>query len=124
MSSLMNCPVCNHQILSRIGTICPNCNYTVGYFDEMPQRKKYGKFFALTLFVPFISFTIILFAQLNKYSMMVAVAIFFYLAIKSSPFLFKDIFFTKFEKIFFYLVWIVSNGFIFFVIVNILKKGF
>ncbi|MCT7908436.1 hypothetical protein N5915_02580 [Arcobacter lacus] len=124
MSSLMNCPECNHKILSRLGTICPNCGYTVGYFNGTPKRKKYGKFFALTVFSPFISFVTILFTQINKYSMIVGIAVFFYLAIKSCPILFKDIFLTKFEKIFFWFVWILVNSLIFTLIFNILRKGF
>ena len=124
MLSLTNCPECNHEILSRIGTVCPNCGYPVGYFNGDKKRKIYGKFFALTVFVPFISFITILFASLNKYTMYAGIAIFFYLAIKSSPYLFKNIFFTKFEKFFFWLVWILANSLIFTMIVNILRKGF
>lgn len=124
MSEIMNCPECNHEILTRMGTICPNCGYTVGYFNGDKKRKKYGKFFALTVFIPFISFVTILFAQMNKYTMIVGIAIFFYLAIKSCPLLFKDIFLTKFEKIFFWLVWILANTLLFSLIFNILKKGF
>jgi len=124
MSTTMNCPECNHEILTRMGTICPNCGYTVGYFNGNKKRKIYGKFFALTVFAPFISFITILFAQINKYSMIIAIAIFFYLAIKSCPILFKNIFFTKFEKIFFWLIWILANSLIFTLIVNILRKGF
>ena len=56
MSSLITCPDCNHEILSRLGTVCPKCGHTVGYFDGDKKRKTYGKFFALTIFVPFISF--------------------------------------------------------------------
>ena len=124
MSSLMNCPECNHQILSRLGTICPNCGYTIGYFNENKKRKIYGKFFALTVFIPFISFITILFASQNKYTMIIGIAIYFYLAIKSCPLLFKDIFFTKFEKFFFWLIWILANSLIFSLIFNILSKGF
>ncbi|BAK74029.1 MAG: hypothetical protein AB7S49_13095 [Arcobacter sp.] len=124
MSEIMNCPECNHEILTRMGTICPNCGYTVGYFNGDGKRKKYGKFFALTVFIPFISFVTILFAQMNKYTMIVGIAIFFYLAIKSCPLLFKDIFLTKFERIFFWLVWIFANSLLFALIFNILKKGF
>jgi hypothetical protein len=120
----MNCPECNHKILSRLGTICPNCGYTVGYFNGTSKRKEYGKFFALTVFIPFISFITVLFASLNKYTMYVGVAIFFYLAIKSCPYLFKEIFFTKFEKIFFWIIWILANSLIFTMIINILIKGF
>ena len=124
MSTLINCPECNHEILSRIGTICPNCGYTVGYFNGDKKRKVYGKFFALTVFIPFISFITIIFASQNKYTMVVAIAIFFYLAIKSCPLLFKEIFFTKFEKGFFWIVWVLSNSLIFTMIFNILTKGF
>ena len=81
MSSLINCPDCNHEILSRLGTICPNCGHTIGYFNGDKKRKVYGKFFALTVFVPFISFITVLFASQNKYSMIAGVVIYFYLAI-------------------------------------------
>ena len=124
MSTLMNCPDCNHEILTRMGTICPNCGYSVGYFNGDEKRKKYGKFFALTVFIPFISFMTILFASQNKYTMYVGVGIYFYLAIKSCPLLFKDIFFTKFEKMFFWFIWILANSFLFSLIFNILRKGF
>ena len=124
MSTLMNCPDCNHEILTRLGTVCPNCGYTVGYFNGDKKRKVYGKFFALTVFVPFISLITILFASLNKYTMIAAVGIFFYLAIKSCPLLFKEIFFTNFEMIFFWVVWILANSLLFTMIFNILRKGF
>ena len=124
MSTLINCPECNHEILSRLGTVCPTCGYTVGYFNGDKKRKVYGKFFALTVFIPFISFITIIFASQNKYTMVVAIAIFFYLAIKSCPLLFKEIFFTKFEKGFFWIVWVLSNSLIFTMIFNILRKGF
>ncbi|CAM3547554.1 MULTISPECIES: hypothetical protein [Arcobacter] len=124
MSTLMNCPECNHEILSRMGTICPNCGFTVGYFNGDKRRKIYGKFFALTVFAPFISFITIIFASVNKYTMMIAIALFFYFAIKSCPLLFKDLFVTKFEKIFFWFVWILVNSMLFTMIFNILRKGF
>ena len=124
MSTLMNCPECNHEILSRMGTICPNCGFTVGYFNGDKRRKIYGKFFALTVFAPFISFITIIFASVNKYTMMIDIALFFYFAIKSCPLLFKDLFVTKFEKIFFWFVWILVNSMLFTMIFNILRKGF
>ena len=124
MSTLMNCPDCNHEILTRLGTVCPNCGYTVGYFNGDKKRKVYGKFFALTVFVPFISLITIIFSSQNKYTMMIAIGIFFYLAIKSCPLLFKEIFFTNFEKIFFWVVWILANSLLFTMIFNILRKGF
>jgi len=107
-----------------MGTICPNCGFTVGYFNGDKRRKIYGKFFALTVFAPFISFITIIFASVNKYTMMIAIALFFYFAIKSCPLLFKDLFVTKFEKIFFWFVWILVNSMLFTMIFNILRKGF
>ena len=124
MSSLINCPDCNHEILSRLGTVCPKCGHTVGYFDGDKKRKTYGKFFALTIFVPFISFITILFASQNKYTMYIGIAIFFYLAIKSCPLLFKNILFSKFEKIFFWFIWILSNSLLFSMIISVLRRGF
>jgi hypothetical protein len=124
MSSLINCPECNHEILSRLGTVCPNCGHTIGYFNGDRKRKAYGKFFALTVFAPFISLITILFASQNKYTMIVGILIYLFLAIKSCPLLFKEIFFTNFEKIFFWLIWIVSNSIMFSLIFNIMQKGF
>jgi hypothetical protein len=124
MSSLINCPDCNHEILSRLGTVCPKCGHTVGYFNGDRKRKVYGKFFALTVFAPFISFITILFASQNKYTMIAGTLIYLFLAVKSCPLLFKEIFFTNFEKIFFWLIWIVANSLIFSLIFNITQKGF
>ena len=92
------------------------------YVDK--KRKIYGKFFALTIFVPFISFITILFASQNKYTMYLGIAIFFYLAIKSCPLLFKNILFSKFEKIFFWFIWILSNSLLFSMIISVLRRGF
>ena len=124
MSALINCPECNHQILSRLGTVCPNCGYTIGYFNGEEKRKVYGKFFALTVCVPFLSLITILFASQNKYTMIIGTFIYLFLAVKSCPLLFKDIFFTKFEKFFFWLIWILANSLMFSITINIFKKGF
>lgn len=124
MSSLTNCPECNHEIFSRLGTVCPNCGYTIGYFNGNEKRKKYGKFFALTVFVPFLSLITILFASQNKYLMIAGTIVYLFLAVKSCPLLFKDIFFTKFEKFFFWLIWILANSLMFSLIFNIFNKGF
>ena len=124
MPSLTNCPECNHEILSRLGTVCPSCGYTIGYFNGDKKRKTYGKFFALTVFVPFISLITILFASQNKYTMIVGTIVYLYLAIKSCPLLFKEIFFTSFEKGFFWLIWILANSLMFSITINIFKKGF
>jgi hypothetical protein len=120
--SLTNCPECNHEILSRIGTICPKCGHTVSYFEGDRKRKVYGKFFALTVFIPFISFITIIFASMNQYVMIGATLVYLYLAYKSCPILFKEIFFTKFEKMFFWGVWIVANSLLISLIINIFSK--
>ncbi len=73
MSELIDCPSCNNKILSRMGTICPNCSYTVGYFNGEKRRKGYGKLFALTIFAPFFSFFTLVFAQINFYSFILAI---------------------------------------------------
>ena len=124
MSSLINCPDCNHEILSRLGTVCPKCGHTIGYFNGDRKRKVYGKFFALTVFAPFISLITILFASQNKYTMIVGTLIYLFLAVKSCPLLFKEIFFTSFEKVFFWLIWIIANSIMFSLIFNITQKGF
>ena len=124
MSSLTNCPECNHEILSRLGTVCPECGHTIGYFNGDRKRKVYGKFFALTVFAPFISLITILFASQNKYAMIVGTLIYLFLAVKSCPLLFKEIFFTNFEKVFFWLIWIIANSIMFSLIFNITQKGF
>ena len=124
MSEITNCPECNHEILSRLGTVCPSCGYTVGYFNGDSKRKVYGKFFALTVFVPFISLITILFASQNKYTMIIGTIVYIFLAVKSCPLLFKEIFFTSFEKVFFWLIWIIANSIMFSLIFNITQKGF
>ena len=124
MSSLTNCPECNHEILSRLGTVCPECGHTIGYFNGDRKRKVYGKFFALTVFAPFISLITILFTSQNKYTMIVGTLIYLFLAVKSCPLLFKEIFFTSFEKVFFWLIWIIANSIMFSLIFNITQKGF
>ena len=124
MSEITNCPECNHEILSRLGTVCPSCGYTVGYFNGDSKRKVYGKFFALTVFVPFISLITILFASQKKYTMIIGTIVYIFLAVKSCPLLFKEIFFTKFEKFFFWLIWILANSLMFSLIFNVFKKGF
>ena len=124
MSSLTNCPECNHEILSRLGTVCPECGHTIGYFNGDRKRKVYGKFFALTVFAPFISLITILFASQNKYTRIVGTLIYLFLAVKSCPLLFKEIFFTSFEKVFFWLIWIIANSIMFSLIFNITQKGF
>jgi ribosomal protein L32 len=124
MSSLTNCPECNHEILSRLGTVCPECGHTIGYFNGDKKRKAYGKFFALTVFTPFISLITILFASQNKYTMIIGALIYLFLAVKSCPLLFKEIFFTNFEKVFFWLIWILANSLMFSLIFNIFQKGF
>lgn len=122
MHSLINCPDCNNKILSRMGTICPNCSFTVGYFNGETKRKGYAKLFALTVFAPFISFFTIIFAQVNLYSFIFSIALTLFLTIKSCPVNFKDVFTTKFEKIFFWFVWIVLNSFLLVLILNIISK--
>ena len=124
MLSLTNCRECNHEILSRLGTVCPECGHTIGYFNGDRKRKVYGKFFALTVFAPFISLITILFASQNKYTMIVGTLIYLFLAVKSCPLLFKEIFFTNFEKVFFWLIWIIANSIMFSLIFNITQKGF
>ncbi len=124
MSSLTNCPECNHEILSRLGTVCPECGHTIGYFNGDRKTNVYGIFFALTVFAPFISLITILFASQNKYTMIVGTLIYLFLAVKSCPLLFKEIFFTNFEKVFFWLIWIIANSIIFSLIFNITQKGF
>lgn len=123
MASLINCPDCNNQILSRMGTICPNCGYTVGYFNHDSRRKDYGKLFALTIFAPFISFCTIIFTQINLYIFFIATVFAIYLAYKSCPQRFKKVFATKFEKFLFWSIWVVANSFLFVIVVNILSKS-
>ena len=122
MSATTNCPDCNHEILSRLGTICPNCGYTIGYFNGNEKRKKYGKFFALTVFTPFISFSSVVFTSINIYTIFFGIVLFLFLAAKSCPILFKDIFLTGFEKAFFWLIWLLANGIISLISYNLLTK--
>lgn len=124
MSKIMSCPDCGHEILSRMGTICPKCGHTVGYFNGDEKRKLYGKFFALTVFVPFINFITLLFTSVNKYTFYIALILYIYLAMKSCPVRFKEIFFTNYEKILFWGIWIGANSLMLAMIFNILNKNF
>ncbi|PRM99481.1 hypothetical protein [Aliarcobacter cryaerophilus] len=123
MSELINCPSCNNKILSRMGTICPNCSYTVGYFNGEKRRKGYGRLFALTIFSPFFSFFTLVFAQINFYSFILAILLAIFLAIKSCPINFKNVFATNFERLFFWNIWIFSNIFLSVIIFNIVSKS-
>ncbi|GGD46855.1 hypothetical protein GCM10012288_21370 [Malaciobacter pacificus] len=118
-----DCPECGYEILSRLGTVCPKCGHTIGYF-EGEKKKKYGKFFALTVFVPFISFITILFSSINPYTFYASIFIYAYLAYKSCPALFKGVTFTKYEKVLFWGVWIIFNAMIIAMIYNNIVKGF
>lgn len=124
MSETMNCPDCGYEIYSRMGTICPKCGHTVGYFNGDVKRKKYGKFFAITVFTPFISFITLLFTSINKYAFYTALLFYIFLLFKSCPINFKDIFFTKFEKVLFWGIWSGANILTFAMIFNILNKNF
>ncbi len=120
--NLISCPECENQILERMGTICPKCGYTVGYFNESKKRPKYAKFFALSVFLPFLSFLIIIFASINEIAFSFAVIFFLYIAYKSCPYLYKELFITKFEKMFFWGVWILVNSLLITMIYNIVNK--
>lgn len=122
MSSLINCPECNQKILSRMGTICPNCGFTVGYFNGEKRRKSYGKLFALNVFAPFISFVSIIFGQINLYIFVLASLLTIFLAFKACPIHFKEVFASRFEKGFFWFIWLLLNFFLLVLIVNTANK--
>ncbi|AXH10388.1 putative membrane protein [Malaciobacter halophilus] len=119
---LIKCPDCDYEILSRIGTICPNCGHTVSYFEGNKNRKKYGKFFALSLIIPFFSFTMILLTAPFKSALTIATIVYVILAYISSPLRFKEIFFTTFEKIFFWSIWLMSNALLVTMLYNLFNK--
>jgi hypothetical protein len=119
---LISCPECETQILERLGTVCPNCGHTIGYFNESEKRPKYGKFFALSVFLPFISFILIIVTSLNKISFAFGVIFYLFVAYKSCPYLYKDLFITKFEGIFFWVVWILVNSLLVAMIYNVINK--
>lgn len=120
--NLISCPECQTQILERLGTVCPNCGHTVGYFNESEKRPKYGKFFALSVFLPFMSFILIIVTSLNKISFAFGVVFYLFIAYKSCPYLHKDLFVTKFEGIFFWVIWILVNSLLISMIFNVLNK--
>ena len=120
--NLMNCPVCDHEILDRMGTICPSCGHTVGYFNGDKKRKRYGKFFAMSVFLPFISFITIIFASLNKYALIVATIIYLAIAYISIPLRFKELFASTYEKAFFWGIWLMINALLVSLIINNFSK--
>ncbi|AXX93047.1 hypothetical protein CPU12_07500 [Malaciobacter molluscorum LMG 25693] len=119
---LIKCPECEHEILSRIGTICPKCGHMVGYFEGDKTRKKYGKFFAISLIIPFFSFVLIILASYTKTLLISASIIYVILAFISSPIRYRDIFFTNFEKIFFWGIWITANALLITMIYNLMSN--
>lgn len=121
---LINCPDCNHEILSRMGTVCPNCGFTVGFFNGDERRKKYSKFFAITVATPFLSLVIMLSTSLNKYVLLIGFVAYIFFAYKSFPHRFKDIFVKKFDAVFFYSVWGISNIILSIAFINLLLKNF
>jgi len=123
MLDFTNCPNCSNKILSRIGTICPNCGFTVGFFNGDKRRKPYGKLFVLNVFTPFLVFFTVIFAQLNFYSFILGIIFAIFMAFKSCPIYFKDIFASKFEKIFFWSIWIAFNLFLLVLVANIIYKN-
>ena len=120
--NLINCPDCNNEILERIGTICPHCGHTVSYFEGNEKKKKYGKFFAITVFFPFISFISIIFTSWNKTALAIASILYLIIAIYSCPYRFKNLFFTNYEKIFFWGIWILVNSLLITMIYNSFSK--
>ena len=119
---LMPCPECQTEINERLGTVCPKCGYTVGYFNETNKRPKYAKFFALSVFLPFVSFLTIIITSMSKLSFVFGVIVFVLFAYKSCPYFYKNLFITKFEKIFFWLVWILVNSLLISMIYNVVHK--
>ena len=119
---LIKCSDCDNEILERLGTICPNCGYTVGYFNHNDKRKKYGKFFALNVFLPFISFITILVTSFNKFTIFFGILVFTFTAYKSFPYFFKELFVTTFEKVLFGLIWTLVNAMLFSMIYNVIYK--
>ncbi|PHO09492.1 MULTISPECIES: hypothetical protein [Malaciobacter] len=119
---LIKCPECDYEILARIGTICPNCGHTVSYFEGDKNRKRYGKFFALSLIIPFFSFAMILLTSPFKSALTVATVVYVILAYMSSPLRYKEIFFTTFEKIFFWSIWLLSNALLVTMLYNLFNK--
>lgn len=119
---LISCPECKTQIREQLGTICPNCGHTIGYFNESEKRPKYGKFFALSVFLPFLSFILIIVTSMNKISFSFGVIFYLFVAYKSCPYLYKDLFVTKFEGIFFWVIWILVNSLLISMIFNVLNK--
>ena len=119
---LMPCPECQTEINERLGTVCPKCGYTVGYFNETNKRPKYAKFFALSVFLPFVSFLTIIITSMSKLSFVFGVIVFALFAYKSCPYFYKNLFITKFEKMFFWLVWILVNSLLISMIYNVVHK--
>ena len=120
---LINCPQCNnHKINQRIGTICPSCGYTVRYFENSNNRKQYGRFFALSILIPFFSFTMILLASMNSITFYISIAVALFLSYYSCPIRYKSMFHTRYEKILFGFIWGASNTLILFMIYNLINK--
>ena len=119
---LKQCPDCKHEIHDRIGTVCPNCGHTVTYFEGDVKKKAYGKFFASSIFLPFISFITIIFASLNKITLALAVIPFLAIAYYTCPIKYKQLFASTYEKIFFWVIWLTVNTMLVLMIYNSFTK--
>lgn len=120
--NLISCPECQSEIKEQLGTVCPKCGYTIGYFNQTNKRPKYAKFFALSVFLPFVSFLAIIITSVNAISFIFGIVVFLIFSYKSFPYFHRNLFITNFEKVFFWLVWILVNSLLVSMIYNVIHK--
>ncbi|CAI8192875.1 MAG: Uncharacterised protein [Arcobacter lacus] len=105
MQETISCPQCSNEILSRIGTNCPNCGHTISFYEGNKKKKEFSKYFALSIILPFLAFVGIIVTSNNLVPSIIASLVFVGVAYLLIPLRKKDLALTTYEKIFFWGLW-------------------
>ncbi len=76
----------------------------------------------MSRFFPFISVITIGFTSVNLIALSIASILYLFLATVSCPLRFKDLFFTGYEKLVFWVIWGVANSFLIAITYNSFSK--
>ena len=105
MQEKTDCPVCGTQILSRVGTNCPNCGHTISFYEGNEKKKEFSKYFAMSIILPFLSFVAIIMTSESLIPSVIASIIAIYFAYVVCPLRKIELFSTVYEKVFFWVIW-------------------
>ncbi len=59
---LINCPECEKEISDKVGTICPNCGYSIPILEETQKKESRNRIIAFVVVI-FIMFNLIAIAS-------------------------------------------------------------